>query len=476
MSSEDQVKRVVVIGSGFGGLFATRALRKDDKVKVTLVSGTTHHLFQPLLYQVATGILSEGLIAPATREVLAHQKNAEVVFGTVTDIDLKDQVVTASALDQVARYEYDYLIVAAGAGQSYFGNDQFAEFAPGMKDIDDALELRGRIFGSFEMAELATAAGRVKDAETLMTFVVVGAGPTGVEMAGQISELSRRTLRRDFRFIDPTEARVILLDAAPAVLGAFGDELGGKAAERLRNMGVEVQLDAKVIDVDATGLEIEDADGTTRRINASCKVWAAGVSASPLGKQLAAQSGAETDRAGRVLVQEDLTLPGYPNVFVVGDMISLKNYPGVAQLAIQGGRYAARAIGRRIRNKPPQGPFTYKDKGSMATISRFSAVASVGNLRLTGFLAWVMWLGVHLVYIIGFKSRITTMLHWAVAFLGRARGERTTTEQQVYARVAMQRLGESWSPSLHLDDAKHVASKAQEEQAHQAGEQGSASA
>ncbi|YAL84058.1 NAD(P)/FAD-dependent oxidoreductase [Dermacoccaceae bacterium W4C1] len=446
--------RVVIVGSGFGGLFAARALRKVQGVRVTLISGTTHHLFQPLLYQVATGILSEGLIAPTTREVLAKQANAETVFGTVTDIDLASRTVTAKALDETHTYDYDSLIVAAGAGQSYFGNDQFARYAPGMKSIDDALELRGRIFGAFEMAELAGAAGHQDEVDKLMTFVVVGAGPTGVEMAGQINELSRRTLANDFRNIDPTKAKVILLDAAPGVLPAFGAELGSKAAKKLESMGVDVQLGAKVIDVDATGIEVEDPDGTKRRIPAICKVWAAGVSASPLGKIMADQSGAEVDRAGRVKVQDDLTLPGHPEVFLVGDMISLKNYPGVAQLAIQGGRYAARAIARRLKKQPSQGPFKYRDKGSMATISRFSAVASVGNLRFTGFLAWALWLGVHLVYIIGFKSRVTTMAHWAVAFVGRARGERTTTEQQVYARLALEELGSSFKPSLHMGEDK----------------------
>ncbi|MDE9365868.1 NAD(P)/FAD-dependent oxidoreductase [Luteipulveratus sp. YIM 133132] len=442
--------RVVIIGSGFGGLFSARALKRAD-VDVTLISSTTHHLFQPLLYQVATGILSEGLIAPATREVLARQRNAEVIFGHVNEIDLERKQVVAKALDSTETYDYDSLIVAAGAGQSYFGNDQFARFAPGMKSVDDALELRGRIFGSFELAEIAAAAGRHDEVSALMTFVVVGAGPTGVEMAGQISELSRRTLRRDFRNIDPTVARVVLLDAAPSVLGAFGDRLGSKAQQRLEQMGVEVQLGAKVVDVDATGIEIEDQDGEHRRIESICKVWAAGVQASPLGQQLAEQSGAGVDRAGRIEVQPDLTLPGHPEVHVVGDMISLDRLPGVAQVAIQGGRYAARQIKRGLAGEAPEGPFRYKDKGSMATISRFSAVASIGRLRLSGFIAWAMWLAVHLVYIIGFKSRITTLLHWAVAFLGRARGERTSTEQQIYARLALERLGDDFTPSLNLD-------------------------
>ncbi|WP_270888430.1 NAD(P)/FAD-dependent oxidoreductase [Pedococcus sp. 5OH_020] len=436
--------RVVVIGSGFGGLFGTQALKRAD-VDVTLIAKTTHHLFQPLLYQVATGILSEGEIAPATREVLAHQQNATVLLGAVTHIDLAARTVTSRVLDRETVTPYDSLIVAAGAGQSYFGNDEFARYAPGMKSIDDALELRGRIFGAFEWAELASTP---KEVQRLMTFVVVGAGPTGVEMAGQIAELSRRTLRRDFRKIDTSRARIVLLDAAPSVLSAFGDRLGAKAAERLEQIGVEVQLGAKVTGVDATGIDVQDADGTTRRIESVCKVWAAGVQASELGAQLAEQSGAPLDRAGRVSVNDDLTLPGHPEVFVVGDMASLKGYPGVAQVAIQGARYAADTIRRRLDGRPEKGPFEYHDKGSMATISRFSAVASVGRLRFTGFVAWVLWLAVHLVYIIGFKNRLTTLLHWAVSFLGRGRSERTVTEQQVFARLAIEQLGEGYAPSL----------------------------
>src|SRR3954451_3671033 len=363
--------RVVIIGSGFGGLFAAKALRRAD-VDVTLIGKTSHHLFQPLLYQVATGILSEGEIAPATREVLRHQKNARVVLGEVTDIDLSARTVTSTVLGRVTVHPYDELIVAAGAGQSYFGNDRFAEFAPGMKSIDDALELRGRIFGAFELAELADNEAEI---DRLLTFVVVGAGPTGVEMAGQIAELARRTLRRDFRRIDPTTARVILLDAAPAVLPSFGEKLGDRARRQLAQTGVEVQLGAMVTQVDADGIEIKDTDGQVRRIDAAAKIWAAGVQASPLACMLGEQSGARVDRAGRVAVQPDLTLPGHPEVHVVGDMMSLDRLPGVAQVAIQGGRYAAEAIKRRIDGKPAQPPFRYRDKGSMATISRFHAVA-----------------------------------------------------------------------------------------------------
>ena len=428
--------RVVVIGSGFGGLFGTKALRDAD-VDVTLIGKTTHHLFQPLLYQVATGILSEGEIAPPTREVLSRQKNARVLLGEVTDIDLEARTVTSHVLNRVTVTPYDSLLVAAGSGQSYFGNDRFAEFAPGMKSIDDALELRGRIFGAFELAELADDD---EDINRLLTFVVVGAGPTGVEMAGQIAELAHRTLKKDFRRINTREARVILLDAAPQVLPPFGEKLGHKTKAELEALGVEVQLGAMVVDVDERGLVVQDKDGTRRRIESITKVWAAGVQASELGAQLAEQSGARLDRAGRVGVNPDLTLPGHPEVFVVGDMIDLDHLPGVAQVAIQGGKYAGKEIRGRLEGKPPQQPFRYFDKGSMATISRFSAVAMIGKLRITGFVAWLMWLGVHLFYITGFKNRVTALLHWSVSFLGRGRSERTTTEQQIFARMAMNRL------------------------------------
>src|SRR3954447_21940963 len=398
--------RVVVIGSGFGGLFSTKALKRAD-VDVTMVAKTTHHLFQPLLYQVATGILSQGEIAPPTREVLADQKNARVILGEVTDIDLERRVVVSHVLARQHETPYDTLIVAAGAGQSYFGNDHFAEYAPGMKSIDDALELRGRIFGAFELAEISEDPEEIR---RLLTFVVVGAGPTGVEMAGQIAELAHRTLAHDFRKINTRDARIILLDAAPQVLPPFGAKLGEKTKKALEGLGVEVQLGAMVVDVDEWGIDVQEKDGTRRRIEASTKVWAAGVQANALGKTLSEQTGAALDRAGRISVNPDLTLPGHPEVFVVGDMISLDHLPGVAQVAIQGGKYAANEIERRL-SKPdaPAKPFHYFDKGSMATISRFSAVALIGKVRLTGFAAWLMRVGVHLVYLSGFKNRVAAL-------------------------------------------------------------------
>ncbi|MFC9838620.1 NAD(P)/FAD-dependent oxidoreductase [Rhodococcus sp. NPDC127530] len=431
--------RVVIVGSGFGGLFAAKALRRAD-VDVLVVDRTSHHLFQPLLYQVATGILSEGEIAPSTRMVLKKQSNASVILGDVTGIDLAARRITSTHRGGTTTTEYDSLIVSAGARQSYFGNDHFAEHAPGMKTIDDALELRGRILGAFERAELSTDP---EERARLLTFVVVGAGPTGVEMAGQIAELAHRTLVGAYRNIDTRDARIVLLDAASAVLPPFGDRLGSTAAERLEKIGVEVRLGATVTDVDADGVTIKDGRGETVRIESACKVWSAGVEASPLARQLAEQSGAELDRAGRIAVHEDLTVPGHPEVFVIGDMMARDRLPGVAQVAIQGGRYAAQQIvadaGGRA-SSPARVPFRYRDKGSMATISRFSAVVKVGGIELAGFLAWILWLAVHVVYVVGFRSRLSTLMSWTWTFLGSWRGQMTVTDQQVVARNVMGKL------------------------------------
>ena len=445
--------RVVVIGSGFGGLTATKALKRAP-VDVTMIARTQHHLFQPLLYQVATGILSEGEIAPATRRILRNQRNAEVLLGDVVEINLAGRYVVAELLGQRYQTAYDSLIVAAGAGQSYFGNDHFAEFAPGMKTIDDALEVRGRILGAFELAERSSDPAL---REKLLTFTVIGAGPTGVELAGQIAELAAQTMKGAFRHIDSTEARVILLDSGPAVLRPMGANLGNKAQARLQKMGVEIQLGATVVDVDRDGLTVRDSDGTTRRIESACKVWSAGVSASPLGKQIAEQAGAEVDRSGRVMVLPDLTIAGYPNVFVIGDMASVPGVPGMAQGAIQGAKYAARAIRAELKAATPtvrqllhyavrepfhyavREPFHYFDKGSMATVSRFAAVAKVGPLELGGFVAWLAWLLLHLVYLVGFKSKMTTVISWMTTFLTMNRGQLTITGRQARAEQYAER-------------------------------------
>lgn len=430
--------QVVIIGSGFGGLNAAKKLKRAD-VDIKLIARTTHHLFQPLLYQVATGIISEGEIAPPTRVVLRNQRNVQVLLGNVTHIDLANRKVVSELLGHTYETPYDTLIVAAGAGQSYFGNDHFAEYAPGMKSIDDALELRGRILSAFEQAERSNDPERRKK---LLTFTVVGAGPTGVEMAGQIAELAEHTLKGAFRHIDPTRARVILLDAAPAVLPPFGERLGRRAAARLQKLGVEIQLGAMVTDVDRDGITVKDSDGTIRRIESACKVWSAGVQASGLGRDLAEQSAAELDRAGRVKVLPDLSLPGHPNVFVIGDMAAVEGVPGVAQGAIQGGKYVAEMIKAELggADQGQRAPFQYFDKGSMATVSRFSAVAKIGPLEFSGFVAWLMWLVLHLVYLVGFKTKITTLLSWAVTFLSTRRGQLTITEQQAFARTRLEQL------------------------------------
>lgn len=443
-ASQNSRHHVVVIGSGFGGLFAAKALKRAD-VDVTLVARTTHHLFQPLLYQVATGILSIGEIAPSTRNILAKQKNARVVLGDVTDINVEAQSVHAEVIGEPVDLRYDSLIVAAGAGQSYFGNDHFARYAPGLKTVDHALELRGRIFSAFELAELAD---KPDDRKAAMTFVVVGAGPTGVEMAGQIAEVARRTLRDEFRSISSSDARVVLLDAAPTVLGNFGENLSTKAKAALEKRGVEVHLNSMVVDVDALGLVVQDTEtGDHTRIDSICKVWAAGVQASPLGAHLAEQTGAVVDRSGRVEIDDDLLLPGTDNIYVIGDMASLHGYPGVAQTAIQQAEYSAEAIKRKIANKPAQGAFEYNDKGSMATISRFSAIAKVGKWESSGFIAWLLWLVVHLIYITGFKNRFTTLIHWTVSFIGDARSERTYTRQQIFGRLAIDAAADDVMPT-----------------------------
>ena len=455
---------VVIIGSGFGGLIAAKKLKRAD-VDVTLISKTTTHLFQPLLYQVATGILSEGEIAPATRLILRKQKNVRVLLGEVETIDLKAQTVTSRLLSRHTVTPFDSLIVAAGAQQSYFGNDQFAFYAPGMKTIDDALEVRGRILGQFEAAELATDHA---ERERRLTFVVIGAGPTGVEIAGQIVELAERTLAGAFRTIKPSDCRVILLDAAPAVLPPMGEKLGRKAQRRLEKMGVEVQLNAMVTDIDYEGINVKDKDGTQRRIPCACKVWAAGVQASPLGKMVADQSdGIEVDRAGRVLVQPDLTVKGHPYVFVVGDLMAVPGVPGMAQGAIQGATYATKVIKRSLTGHDDPAnrtAFKYFDKGSMATVSRYSAVAQVGKLEFGGFVAWLAWLVLHLYYLIGFQNRFTTVLHWAVTFLGQRRSQMTITSQMIYARLAMTRVEartwETLAAAEQAEDAEQQASTA----------------
>ena len=431
--------RVVVVGGGFGGLFATRALRRAP-VQVTLVDRVNHHLFQPLLYQVATGVLSEGQIAPPIRGVLRRQKNTRVELASVTGIDLDSRTLTALRADAVQfEIPYDSLIVAAGAGQSYFGHDEFSRWAPGMKTIDDALELRARILGAFEMAALEEDPERRR---AWLTFVVVGGGPTGVEIAGQIAELAHRALPRDFKHIDPTSATVLLFDGGKEILAGFGDRLSAKGARELTRQGVDIHLQSIVTQVDRHGVEVKGADDQVTRITAQTKVWAAGVQASPLAKLLADQCGLECDRSGRIPVLTDCTLPGHPEVFALGDMMALDDLPGVAEVAMQQGIYAAQTIKARLRGQDhDRKPFRYRDLGSMATISRFRAVVSFKGIRVAGFAGWMMWLCVHLAFLTGFKNRFITVLQWGLAFVGNSRSERTLTMQQAIARVAIAEAG-----------------------------------
>ena len=419
-SDGDSRHRVVIVGGGFGGLPAVRWLGRKP-VDVTLIDRRNHHLFQPLLYQVATGLLPAGQIAPPIRHVVRKHKNVRVELAEVTGFDLERRVVHASVFG-LAKLDvpYDSLIVAAGVDQSYFGHPEYALYAPGMKTIDDALELRRRIFGAFEIAEMTHDQA---ERERWLTVAIVGAGPTGVDLAGQVRELATRSLRGEFRSFDPSSVRVVLLDGGKEPLANFGDQLAGKATKALEHLGVELRMGARVVGVDATGVDITDGDGNPSRLPTYTTVWAAGVEASPLAKELATASGAHLDSAGRIMVEPDLTLPGHPEVFVVGDMMALDKLPGVAEVAMQGGLHAANTIVRRLKDKPAV-PFKYRDLGSAATIGRFRSVVNFKGLRLSGFPGWVIWAFVHLAFLSGFGNRLNTVLKWTRSFVGRGRSER----------------------------------------------------
>ncbi|PWK31511.1 NAD(P)/FAD-dependent oxidoreductase [Actinoplanes xinjiangensis] len=419
--------RVVVIGAGFGGKYAAKALRKAP-ADVTVINGTNHHVFEPLIYQVATGVLSPGEVATPVRELFRGQPNTDVLLGWVTDVDTESRTVTATAPGGLPyQVPYDTLIVAAGTAQSYFGNDRFAEHTLSLKSIDDAVELRSRILTAFEMAEIATDPA---EQARLLTFAIVGAGPTGVELAGQIAEIAHRTLPGEYRRIDPAQARIVLIDAADRVLPAFSPGSSAAAARRLRDLGVEVRVGTLVTDVDAGGVQISVDGGAPERIDAITRVWSAGVAAAPLAARIAAATGAPTDRSGRILVEPDLTVPGHPEIFVVGDLMSLDGLPGVAQVSIQGGGYTGRVIRRRLTGKPAGKPFHYFDKGNIATVSRFSAVADLRGVRLSGLAGWLLWLGVHWAYLPRGRNRASSLIRWAVTFLGRSRPERAVTARQ----------------------------------------------
>jgi NADH dehydrogenase len=410
---------VVIIGCGFGGLFATKALRRAN-VRVTLIDRTNHHLFQPLLYQVATGILSEGQIAPAIRDIFRNYHSLRIMLAEVTAIDPHQRQVAATQLGKEVTIAYDSLIVAGGAVTSYFGHDGFHASASGMKTLDDALHLRGQIFGAFERAEAEEDDERRR---ALMTFVVIGGGPTGVEMAGQLKELSRRALRNNYRRIDPHTTRVVLVEGGDALLAPMGERLSRITARDLTRMGVEIHVGAMVTDMDDGCVTVTKSDRSTERIDAATKVWAAGTRGSPLGVVLAQATGAGVDQAGRVAVAPDCSVPGFPEIFVVGDLMALDDLPGVAEVAMQSGAHAAHTIAHRLKGQPAR-PFTYHDLGTLAAISRFRAVAKVGPLKVGGLAGWLLWLVVHVTFLTGFKNRFGALARWTISFVGRGRYER----------------------------------------------------
>ncbi len=431
--SEPGVHRVVVVGGGFGGLQAVQKLHRAP-VEVTLIDRRNFHLFQPLTYQVATGALSPGEIAYPLRTIFKRHRNVKVLLAEVSDIDLDARQVHLDRVDQVPApptVPYDTLVVAGGSAYSYFGHDDWREFAAEVKSLESALTVRSRILGAFEAAEWETDSDR---RAAWLTFAVVGAGPTGVEMAGQIAELARDTLRGDFDAVDPRTGRILLIEAADRVLTSFPPSLSAKAFRSLEHLGVTPMLGATVVGVDEESVTIDTGAGDTQRMPTRTVVWAAGVAASKLGALLGEKTGAEVDRAGRIAVEPDLTLPGHPEVFAIGDMVrvrktdgSVVTLPGVAPAAMQQGRYVASAVRGRLESQQTP-PFRYRDKGNLATIGRGAAVADIEPVRLSGFLAWMTWLVVHLWYLVGFENRILVFTRWWFSFVTHGRGARLITK------------------------------------------------
>jgi NADH dehydrogenase len=413
-------KEVLIVGAGFGGLQAARTLSSDRSVNVTMLDQRNHHLFQPLLYQVATAGLNPADIAAPVRAQFTQARNVDVHLGRVTAVDLANKRVS---LAEGLTFAWDYLILACGAQHSYFGHPEWENFAPGLKTLEQATEIRRRIFFAFESAENEAHPAVQRP---LLTFVVVGGGPTGVELAGAIADISRTVLVRDFRHIDPTTAHVLLLEAGPRILPAFAEDLSSRAEKDLRALGVEVRTSAAVTRIDSDGVEI----GGKEHIAAKSVFWAAGVQAATLGRTL----GVELDRAGRVIVNADLSIPGYRDVFVIGDMAHFVEpggelVPGLAPAAIQEGRAAARNILASVKGRPRKA-FRYRDKGMMATIGRHKAIAQTGRFRMTGFIAWIAWLFIHILYLIGFKNRVSVFVQWIWSYMFSKRGARLITQRE----------------------------------------------
>jgi len=420
----EQGHRVVILGGGFGGLVAAQKLRRAP-VEVTLIDRRNFHLFQPLLYQVATGSLSPGEIAAPLRGVLSRQKNTRVLLGEAVDVDPEAKRVI---LRDGASFDYDSLIVATGSQTSYYGNDSWREWAPSLKSVEEATAIRHKILYAFECAERAATP---EEARAWLTFVIVGAGATGLELSGALAEIARETLRHDFRKINPQEARIILMEGAPRVLGAFPEDLSANAEKLVTRLGVEVLKGVMVTNIDAHGVAFKHGDAV-ESLEAKTVLWAGGVTSTPFGAKLAERTKAQTDRSGRIKVNRDLTIPNYPDIFIIGDLAHAadeegKPLPGVAQVAIQGGAYAAKVIRARLKGKRELPGFRYFNKGDMAVIGRAAAVANIFGIHVSGLPAWLIWLFVHLIYIVEFQSRVLVFIQWGFEYLTFSRGARLIT-------------------------------------------------
>jgi NADH:ubiquinone reductase (H+-translocating) len=416
--------RVVILGGGFGGLAAAQALKRAP-VEVTLLDRRNFHLFQPLLYQVATGSLSPGEIAAPIRGVLSKQKNTEVLLGEAVDVDPRAKRVR---LRDSASFEYDSLIVATGTQTSYYGNDSWRQWAPSLKSVEEATAIRHKILYAFERAERADTQ---EEARGWLTFVIVGAGATGLELSGALAEIARETLRHDFRRIDPQKSRIILMEGAPRVLGPFPEDLSAKAEKLVTRLGVEVIKGVMVTNIDAECVTFKHGD-SSEKLRARTVLWAGGVTATEFGRKLAARTNAESDRSGRIRVNPDLTIPNYPDIFIIGDLAHVVDekgapLPGVAQVAMQGGAYVAKVIRARVEGKKAPPPFRYFNKGEMAVIGRAAAVANIFGIHVSGLLAWLMWLFIHLIYIVEFQSRVSVFIQWGFEYLTFSRGARLIT-------------------------------------------------